>query len=143
MNVQKEKDKIVKTGDVVLVTIPNSIGHQQGGTRYAVVVSNNIGNSKSPTVEVLPSTTKRDGKMPTHAMFKAGEIEGLNRDTVFEAESKWTVNKFQILQVITSLTEEQMKRIAEAMLYATPCIIVAFENGIHLTEKFKKISRAY
>ena len=46
----------VKTGDVVRITLPNAIGHQQGGERYAVVVSNNIGNKVSPTVEVLPGT---------------------------------------------------------------------------------------
>lgn len=49
----------IKTGDVVYVNLPNNIGSQQGGERYAVVVSNNVGNKYSPTVEILPATTQR------------------------------------------------------------------------------------
>lgn len=48
------------TGDLVLVDLSNNIGHQQGGKRPAVIVSNNVGNAVSPMVEVLPLTTKRN-----------------------------------------------------------------------------------
>lgn len=130
----------IRTGDVVLCDLPNNIGHQQGGTRYGVVVSNNIGNKLSPTVEILPSTTKRTGSQPTHAFFRAGEISGVPYDTTFEAESKWTINKFQILKVVSHLSEEQLERIAEAMIYATPCILSAFENGVYKTQKFQYVS---
>lgn len=130
----------IKTGDIVYVDLPNNIGHQQGGRRYGVVVSNNIGNCNSPTVEILPSTTKRTGNMPTHAVFAAGEIKELSKPTVFEAESKWTINKFQILKVVSHLNKEQMNRIAEAMIYATPCIVSAFYNGVHETPKFQYIA---
>ena len=41
------------TGDLVLVDLSNNIGHQQGGKRPAVIVSNNVGNAVSPMVEVL------------------------------------------------------------------------------------------
>ena len=131
----------IRTGDVLLIDFSNAIGHQQGGIRYAVVVSNNIGNINSPTIEVLPGTSKRTGsRMPTHAHFEAGEISGLPDGTTFEAESKWTVNKFQIKKKVAHLTDEQLDRIATAMLYATPIVIKAVANGIHNTERFKKIS---
>lgn len=130
----------VKTGDVVLVSLPNAIGHQQGGTRYAVVVSNNIGNLNSPTVEIIPATTKRNkSTLPTHAHFKAGEITGLPQDTTFEAESKWIVNKYQIIKKVSRLSDPQLEKIAAAMLMATPLIVKAFDRNIHTTKQFQKV----
>lgn len=131
-----------KTGDVVLVNIPNGIGHQQSGTRVAVIVSNNIGNKNSPMVEILPGTTKRcDSSLPTHAHFTAGEC-GLMYDTVFEAESKWVVNKFQIIKTIGKMDTGQLERIAVAMLYAVPMVCMALNSDIQKDERFLKIANA-
>ena len=130
----------VKTGDVLLVDLSNAIGHQQGGTRYAVIVSNNLGNRVSPTVEILPGTSQRDNStLPTHAHFEAGEIQGLPKGTTFEAESKWTINKFQIIKFVTHLSDSQMERIATAMLFATPVVIKAVRSGVHQSKYFEKI----
>lgn len=132
--------KEIKTGDVVRITLPNAIGHQQGGERYGVVVSNNIGNKNSPTVEILPGTTKRDNStLPTHAHFEAGEIIGLSQNTTFEAESKWVINKFQIIEIVGHLNNDQLEKIAAAMIMATPLVIKAFESGVHKTQRFQKI----
>lgn len=130
---------VVKTGDVVFVKIPNGIGSQQTGERYAVVISNNVGNKHSPTVGIMPGTTKRNNSsLPTHAHFSAGEC-GLPSDTVFEAESLWTVNKFQIVNVVGHMDDSQLERVATAMLYATPIVVKAFNKGIQHTKTFKKI----
>ena len=132
---------IIKTGDVVFVKIPNGIGSQQTGERYAVVVSNNIGNKHSPTVEIMPGTTKRsNSKLPTHVRFSAGEC-GLPLDTVFEAEAKWTVNKFQIQNIVGHMDDSQLERIAVAMVYATPIVMKAFDKGVQYTKTFEKISK--
>ena len=65
------KYEVYYTGDLVLVDLSNNIGHQQGGKRPAVIVSNNVGNAVSPMVEVLPLTTKRyKSTLPTHVDFK-------------------------------------------------------------------------
>lgn len=110
----------LRTGDVVYADFPNGIGSQQKGRRYAVIVSNNVGNTMSQTVQVLPATTKRGrSSMPTHAHFNKGEC-GLPQDTVFLGEQAVTINKFQIIRVIDRMTSNQMMRIAKALLYAIP-----------------------
>lgn len=38
----------------------------QGGTRTCIVVSNNTGNTHSPNVEVVFTTTKEKADLPTH-----------------------------------------------------------------------------
>lgn len=132
-----------KTGDVIVVNIPNGIGHQQKGIRAAVIVSNNIGNKKSPMLEILPGTTKRNNStLPTHAHFVAGEC-GLKEDTVFEAESKWTINKYQVIKKIGKMNDDQLERIAMAMVYAVPIVQIAFTKGIQHEEKFQRVATAY
>lgn len=129
------------TGDLVLVDLSNNIGHQQGGKRPAVIVSNNVGNAVSPMVEVLPLTTKRNNsELPTHVTFKASEVEGLKRDSTVEAESKWVINKWQILKKLGTFNDEQLDKIATAMVYATPIVIKAFQAGVHNTDLFRKTS---
>lgn len=46
-------------------TYENSI---QGGTRTCIVVSNDTGNTHSPNVEVVYTTTKDKNNLPTHFM---------------------------------------------------------------------------
>lgn len=134
-------DKSFRMGDIVLVDIPNNIGHQQGGTRPAVVVSNNIGNKVSPTIKVLPITTKRGTtRQLTHVHFKASEAEGLVRDSTVEAESTWVVNKWQVKKILGKFNEEQLDLIACAMVYADPLVARAFESGITKDDSFIKIN---
>lgn len=131
------------TGDILLVDFSNSIGHQQGGTRPAVVVSNNIGNMYSPMLEVLPITTKRlNSNQPTHVVLRAREVDGLDYDSTVEAEGKVSVNKFQVKRKLGRLSEEQLELVAIAMVYATPIVVKAFKQGVQNTALFQKIYNA-
>ena len=132
----------LRTGDIIIINVENNIGSQQGGIRPAIIVSNNIGNKHSNTIKVLPGTTKRNNStLPTHVHFSTSEVTCLSRDTTFEAESSWVINKFQIIKKIGTLTETQLNRVAIAMAYDTPLVLLAFQNNIQNTETFQKISR--
>lgn len=114
----------------MLVEIPNNIGHQQGGIRPCVIVSNNIGNKVSPMIKVLPITTKRSKSAQlTHVHFRKDEVSGLIKDSTVEAESTWVVNKWQVKRVLGQFTDEQLDRIACAMVYADPIVARAFNSG--------------
>lgn len=134
-----------REGDIVLVNLNNSIGHQQKGIRPAIIISNDVGNTHSPTVKIVPATSKRNGRnIPTHAFFKAEEMDGITMDSVFEAESECSINKFQIIEKLGEATEEQMSRIALALAYASPIIYKAFiEHQVHNTELFKRLMHNY
>lgn len=130
------------TGDVVLADFSNGVGHQQQGTRPAVVVSNNIGNAVSPTIEVLPITTKRLGtSQPTHVDITANKTNGLKYNSTVEAECKMPINKFQVIRKLGVLNEEELEQVAIAMLYSTPIIIKAFNKGVHHTRTFKRAAQ--
>ena len=49
---------MVETGDIIIVNFEPVKGHEQGGTRPAVVIQNNLGNMYSPLTIVAPLTSK-------------------------------------------------------------------------------------
>lgn len=127
----------------MLVEIPNNIGHQQGGIRPCVIVSNNIGNKVSPMIKVLPITTKRNKSVQvTHVHFSKDEVPGLIKDSTVEAESTWVVNKWQVKRLLGQFTDEQLNRIACAMVYADPIVARAFSSGALDNTVFKHIVNA-
>ena len=131
-----------RTGDIVLVDFSNGIGHQQKGIRPALIVSNNVGNLFSPVIEVLPITTKRTkSKLPTHVNILPNEENGLIAESTIEAEGKIPVNKFQVKKHIGKISESDLERVAFAMVYATPILLQAFNNGVQNTEEFKRVCR--
>lgn len=128
-----------RTGDVIYADFSNGIGSQQKGKRYAVIISNNVGNCFSSTVQVLPATTKRNSStLPTHAHFNKGECS-LPQDTVFLAEQAVTINKFQIIRVLDKMTENQLRRISKALLCAVP-ITAAVVSEVVNTPQFQKLT---
>ena len=50
--------KEIKRGDIYLVDLGDNIGSVQKGERPAIVVQNDKGNKYSPTITVIPITTK-------------------------------------------------------------------------------------
>lgn len=131
------------TGDIILVDFYNSIGHQQKGLRPALVVSNNVGNTHSEMLEVLPITTKRsNSRQPTHVTLKANKVNGLRYDSTIEAEGKTPINKFQVQKKLGYLTDDQLELVAMAMVYATPIVVKAFNIGIQDTDLFRRISNS-
>ena len=136
------EEMVFKTGDIILVDFSNGIGHQQKGIRPALIVSNNIGNTFSPVLEVLPITTKRtNSKMPTHVNIEPTAENGLRAYSTIEAEGKIPVNKFQVKKHLGKISDPDLERVAFAMVYATPIILQAFNNGVQDTENFKKVSK--
>lgn len=86
----------LKRGDIVYADLNPVLGSEQGGTRPALVIQNNIGNQKSPTTIVAP-ITKRQGKaiVPTHLYIgKGGGC--LREESVVLFEQIRTIDKKRI-----------------------------------------------
>ena len=69
--------------DVVFGEFPKSDGSVQSGFRPGIIIQNNIGNKYSPTVIVMPLTSKlKSLKQPTHLLIKSSQENGLISDSV-------------------------------------------------------------
>lgn len=99
----------VKRGDIYLADLGNNQGSVQKGERPVIIVQNNKGNLYSPTVTVIPVTTKihRSKGFPTHAILDG--MAGLTETSASMAEQITTINKGSLKKYIGSLTENFMK----------------------------------
>ena len=65
-------EKQIKRGDLYYADLDPTIGSEQDGFRPVLVVQNNIGNAHSPTVIIVPLTTKiKKNNLPTHVLILA------------------------------------------------------------------------
>lgn len=128
-----------KCGDVVRVKLVGT-GHIQSGERYAVIVSNNIGNRNAPIYTIVPFTSKRKNKsQPPHSVFLAGE-GGLPATSMLLGEQTIVINKDSVIGKVGEFDSKQMERVAAAIVMTMPVVIKAFNNDIHKTDIFQKIS---
>ncbi len=103
-----------KRGDVIFVKLPYGMGSEQGGTRPAVVIQNDIGNRFSPTTIVAFFTTKDKVKLPTHV--EVDPIGGLTEDSTLMLEQLRTIDKHRILEKIGELGTEAIEQINQALI---------------------------
>ena len=92
-----------KKYDVVMVDFPErKCGSIQSGLRPAIIIQNDIGNQYSPTLLVIPLTTKiKSLNQPTHTLIKKAIGNGLDQDSMLLAEQT------------TAICKEHAKKIGE------------------------------
>ncbi|MCI8472474.1 MAG: type II toxin-antitoxin system PemK/MazF family toxin [Clostridiales bacterium] len=70
----------MKRGDIFYADLNPVIGSEQGSRRPVLIISNDIGNTHSPTVIIVPITSRvhTKAKLPTHAEVDSfeGPIRG-------------------------------------------------------------------
>ena len=94
----------------------------QGGSRPVVIIQNNVGNLHSPTVEVVPVTSRiyKARYMPTHVYVRAEGENGLVKDSVLLAEQAVTINKERLLHRIGRLNRSDLVSLGRARAVQSP-----------------------
>lgn len=113
--------KTPRFGDV-FVAVLDGTGNVQNGRRPVVIAQNNIGNTYSNTVEVIPMSS-RVGKaphLPTHIIVEASKKNGLNCQSVVLAEQTTTINKDCLISRLGYLSKEDLKNIGKARTIQSP-----------------------
>ena len=105
----------IRRGDIFTVDMDPVRGSEQGKSRPAVVIQNDIGNRFSPTVIVAAITAQiQKAKLPTHVEIDA-KTYGLDRDSVILLEQIRTIDKQRLTDKITHLDDELMARVNESL----------------------------
>lgn len=106
---------LVKRGDVFFADLSPVVGSEQGGVRPVLIIQNDIGNRFSPTVIVAAITAQiQKAKLPTHVEIDA-KTHGFDRNSVILLEQIRTIDKQRLTDKITSLDEELMQKVNEAL----------------------------
>ncbi len=114
-------ERAPRIGEVYLMEFGGT-GSEQHGMRPGLVFQNNVGNEHSPNIIALPLTgqIKKLGQ-PTHVLIRASK-GGLRKDSVVLCENPERMSKNRIGAYITTLSDEDMARVAEANLLASAAI---------------------
>lgn len=108
-------ERIIKRGDIFYATLNPVIGSEQGGTRPVLTISNNTGNRHSPTIIVVPITsrTHTKAKLPTHTEVK--DFDKLDKDSIILLEQIRTIDKQRLKQYIGLMPDHIMARVDKAL----------------------------
>lgn len=107
----------IKMFDILLIDLSNGEKEitnknfsEQNKKRPCVVISNDIGNLYSPTIIILPLTTKlKKLNMPTHCILRSHEIRGLDRDSMVLGEQIRSIDKNRVLSKIAHIDNEDVQ----------------------------------
>ena len=103
----------IKRGDIYKADLSPVVGSEQGGIRPVVIVQNDMGNRYSPTIIVVPITTRLNKKnLPTHTKLNNSN---LLKESIALMEQIRTIDKSRLIEFIGVLNESEMNRITEAL----------------------------
>ena len=92
--------------DVIRIDLSGSVGSEQGKTRYAVVIQNNQGNRHSSCTIIIPFTHVIKGlHIPTHALIKKDEGNGLKVDSMLLGEQIRVISEQRIIEKVGRITD--------------------------------------
>ena len=101
----------IKRGDIVLVNLDTVIGSEQGKTRPALVIQNDIGNKYSPTTIVAPITSKIFSKEFSTNVQVSPQDSGLETESTILLNQIRTLDKSRIIKKLGSTKDQIIKKV--------------------------------
>jgi mRNA interferase MazF len=103
-------------GDIYYASLDPTCGSEQGGLRPVLVVQNNKGNTHSPTLIVLPITSRAKPELPTHVPL--GSFCGLTDGSIAMAEQIRTIDKARLHRYVGNVGAALIGSVETALLAA-------------------------
>jgi len=105
--------------DVIFGEFPDMDGSVQSGYRPGIVIQNNLGNKYSPTLIVMPLTSKNKNlDQATHLLIKHDETNGLKVDSMLLAEQIATIDKKKVKKIGHIFDRKLQKKIFKCFIYS-------------------------
>lgn len=114
--------KAVNIGEIWICELPHGRGSIQNGSRPVFVLSNNKNNAYSPTVNVIPLTTKMNKRdLPVHVELWDCQRYGLVAPSTMLIEQITTVPMTSLVKRLGSIEDNRiLKAIWEAICIQFP-----------------------
>ena len=107
------KINTIEQNSLVLISIPNAIGKQKGGKRYALVISNTHFNSSGLVTVITSTNPQKEFKtgINTSVLIPKNSISNFSSDTLLQCECITTINREQIIKVYSKLSNELLLKV--------------------------------
>ena len=115
---EKRDVSSMRRGEVYRADLDPVLGSEQGGVRPVLIVQNDLGNQSSPTVIVVPLTSRRKRpRQPTHVLVEPPE-GGLTQPSQVLCEQVRTLEKTRLQSCLGEVSPETLARVEEALAKA-------------------------
>ena len=105
----------VSRGDIVLVDLDPTQGSEQGKTRPAVIIQNDVGNKHAPTTILAPVTSSYDKTYPVNIELKSNNSV-LDKDSIVLLNQIRTVSiEHRVIEVIGEMPDKKMEELDVAI----------------------------
>ncbi|MCX6815805.1 MAG: type II toxin-antitoxin system PemK/MazF family toxin [Candidatus Aenigmarchaeota archaeon] len=107
---------VIRRGDIVLVNLEPVLGSEQGNTRPALVIQNNIGNERSKLTIIAPITSRIYSKQfPTNVEIDETNSPLKKKSTILFNQIR-TIDKIRIIKNYGKTSSNKMKESDEALM---------------------------
>ena len=101
----------VKRGDIWLVNLDPTIGHEIKKSRPAVIIQNDLGNKYSPITIIAPITSQNIEKIYPIEVFLAKKGSGLEKDSKVLLNQIRAVDKKRLIKKLGNIDYETMAKV--------------------------------
>ena len=105
----------IKRGEIFIAALDPVIGHEVAKTRPVIIVSNNIGNTYSGTVTIIPVTSKNLTKIYPFEVYLPNDASPLKKDSKAKADQIRTLDKARLIKSLGMLNNEQVNNMDKAI----------------------------
>jgi len=105
----------IKRGEMFIAALDPVIGHEVVKTRPVIIVSNNIGNTYSGTVTIIPVTSKNLTKIYPFEVYLPDDAGPLKQNSKAKADQIRTLDKARLIRSIGMLNDELMNNMDKAI----------------------------
>ena len=113
-NIPLNMKKIFKRGEIWLADLYSNNSCVINGKRPAIVISNNIANTFSLTVDIIPLSSNTSKILPVHVLIE--KEFGLSNDSFALVEQKIVIDKKRLYYKLGSINNKTMDKIEKAIL---------------------------
>lgn len=104
----------IKRGDIWLVNLDPTLGHEIKKSRPAVIIQNDIGNKYGPITIIAPTTSQGLDKIyPVDVEIK--KRSGLDKDSKVLLNQIRAIDKRRLIKKLNEVTESELKDIDDAL----------------------------
>jgi mRNA interferase MazF len=102
----------VYKGEIWLIRLPSSDGHEQAGDRPAIIIQNDIFIQMLPMVVIIPLTSVMSAKrFPATLMIQPDEQNGLNMTSIALVFQVRSMDKRRFIRRIGCLDQQDLDRV--------------------------------
>lgn len=105
----------VKRGEIWLVSLNPTVGHEINKTRPSIIVQNDEGNKNSPLTIIAPITSKHLDELYPVEVFLPKNKFGLNMDSKVLLDQIRSLDKRRLIKKLGKVDDETMQKIDEAL----------------------------